>query len=193
MCGYLLCLYKLLKLLPCLVFQPPEMLKRMVPFNSSFKSNTKRQVIHTYHHLSELITRVLFLPVFTLPSCPSDYLVVGWSLSDWWFSFYFFNMCFLSLLASALPIGPVVKLMHDCTFIDLELTIVLWTYGVGPHVRELWSQSSAWLVWCSLETDVFTPGTVVAAACRVKLCSETKSAWVSLIWFTVSILPAEAH
>nr|XP_043892628.1 voltage-dependent P/Q-type calcium channel subunit alpha-1A-like [Solea senegalensis] len=29
---------------------PPEMLKRMVPFNSSFKSKNKRQVIHTYNH-----------------------------------------------------------------------------------------------------------------------------------------------
>lgn len=32
-----------------LMSQPPEMLKRMVPFNTSFKSNSKRQVIHSYH------------------------------------------------------------------------------------------------------------------------------------------------
>ncbi|CDQ87526.1 unnamed protein product [Oncorhynchus mykiss] len=30
---------------------PPEMLKRMVTYNNSFRSNNKRQVIHTHHHL----------------------------------------------------------------------------------------------------------------------------------------------
>lgn len=33
------------------VLQPPEMLKRMVTYNTSFRSNNKRQVIHTHHHL----------------------------------------------------------------------------------------------------------------------------------------------
>lgn len=48
----MLMLENVCKMMPRLVFQPPEMLKRMVPFNSSFKSNTKRQVIHSYHQLS---------------------------------------------------------------------------------------------------------------------------------------------
>lgn len=34
-----------------LIFQPAEMLKRMVPFNSSFKSNSKRQVMRTSYFL----------------------------------------------------------------------------------------------------------------------------------------------
>lgn len=37
-------------------------------------------------------------------------------------------------MAALLPLGSVVRLMHDCACIDLEHKIALWTYIVGMHV-----------------------------------------------------------
>lgn len=50
----------------------------------------------------------------------------------------------LSPLAVLLPLGQVVKRMHNCAFIDLEHTIVQWTYSVGMHVTVLWSYCRYW-------------------------------------------------
>lgn len=127
------------------------MLKRMVPFNTSFKSNTKQQVIHNYHHLPVLRLQsapscfnLLLMPPCLICSQPSVMAPIS--------IFHYLP----SLAAASLPLGPLVSLMHDCTWIDSQCTRAVWTYIVG-NACVVWSGLLllvlVFSVWCSYAKD----------------------------------------
>lgn len=129
------------------------MLKRMVPYNASFKSNTKQQVILTWHGLS--LFRLQCSPPL-LPHSPFLLLPIPQSLissplggaADLPLTLFFQYPCIPP--PASLPLGPVVLPLHDCTRIDLECTNSI----VDRHSR------NACVVWPELALVVFLLFTV---------------------------------
>lgn len=136
------------------------MLKRMVPFNTSFKSNTKQQVIHNYHHLDCRVPPSCFHLLSAPPCLICSQLSVMAPVS-------FFHYL-PSLAAASLPLGPLVSLMHGCTCIDLQCTRVVWIYIMG----------NACVVWSGLLLLVL----VFSVCCSyAKDCKGSEELWCSCV------------